>query len=300
MGSWGVGLYQNDVGMDVQGTYRDCRKIGFRGGDLAAIVLDTASIGASPESEDEIVGYLALADLLWKDGALPTEMRQTALRLIEAPMLLQRWEDRSSQRKQKAVLDTLAKRLASPQPVKPAPAAPPYIERCDFEIGEILAYPHPEGAWTLLRVIAYFTRFRGRSPICEVLDREPGPIPPPAELHQDGSFKKLVGVPIWGAARPAEQIAFLIKEGRLPPGATWTDYEDQMISPHIPIIRRSERDPHFHRAKRLGVKVPSQRPFLNDWFVARNAWTTWKDLPDRLESYFGEEDEYSEDDTELR
>lgn len=45
MGSWGVGLYQNDVGLDVQGTYRDCRKMGFRGGELAAIVLESAAIG---------------------------------------------------------------------------------------------------------------------------------------------------------------------------------------------------------------------------------------------------------------
>jgi hypothetical protein len=298
MGSWGVGLYQNDVGLDVQNTYRDCRKMGFRGGDLAGIVLETAAIGASPEGEDEIVGYLALADLLWKDGALPADMRATALRLIEAPTLLQRWDDAGDRRKQKALLDALAKRLAAPQPVKPGRAKPPYIEQCAFEVDEILAYPYPDGAWTLLRVIAYFTRFRGKSPICEVLDREPGPIPSPDEI-KDIRFKKRVGQPIWGAAKPAEQVAFLIREGRLPPGATWTDYEDQMIAPHIPIIRRSDRDPHFHRAKRLGVKVPSQRPFLGDWWVPTNAWTTWKDLPARLEEYFAEEQAYPEDDTEL-
>ena len=294
MGSWGVGLYQNDVGLDVQGTYRDCRKMGFRGGELAAIVLESAAVGDSPAGEDEIVGYLALADLLWKDGALPAAMRETALRLTAAPALLERWEDARERKKQAALLAALAKRLASPQPAKAAPAKPPYIEQCDFGIGEIIAYPHPEGAWTLLRVIAYWTRFRGRSPICEVLDREPGAIPAPAALAGI-AFKKRVGQPIWGAAKPAEQLAWLIQEGRLPPGATWADYEDQMIAPHIPIIRRSERDPHFHQVKRLGVSVPSQRPFLGDWWVPRNAWTTWKDLPMRLEEYFGEIEEYRED-----
>jgi hypothetical protein len=316
MGSWGVGLYQNDVGLDVQGTYRDCRKMGFRGGALAAIVREGAGIGDSPEGEDEIVGYLALADLLWKDGALPAAMRDTALRLIADQLqrprlpsdppptlpspsrgegiLLQRWEDARDRKKQAALLAALAKRLASPQPAKAAPAKPPYVEQCDFGIGEIIAYPHPAGAWTLLRVIAYWTRFRGRSPICEVLDREPGAIPAPGELAGI-AFKKRVGQPIWGAAKPAEQLAFLIAEGRLPPGATWADYEDQMIAPHIPIIRRSERDPHFHLVKRLGASVPSQRPFLGDWWVPRNAWTTWKDLPMRLEEYFGEIEEYREE-----
>ncbi len=294
MGSWGVGLYQNDVGLDVQGTYRDCRKMGFRGAELAGIVLETAAIGAAPKEEDETVGYLALADLLWKDGSLPAEMRDTALRLIKEPMLRERWEDARDRKKQATLLEALATRLASRQKAKPAPAKPPYIEQCEFGIGEIIAYPYPEGAWTLLRVIAYFTRFRGRSPICEALDREPGPLPAPAELAGVG-FKKRVGQPIWGEARPEVQLAFLIKEGRLPPGATWADYEEQMIAPHIPVIRRRESDPHFHRVKRLGVTVPSQRPFLGHWWVATNAWTTWKDLPMQLQAYFAEIEEYRDD-----
>jgi len=293
MGSWGVGLYQNDVGLDVRGTYRDGRKMGFRGDELAAIVLDGAAIGASPAGEDEIIGYLALADLLWKDGMLPAEMRETALRLTAAPVLLESWEDARDRRKQAALLTSLAKRLAAPQPAAPAPGKPPYIEQCDFGIGEIIAYPHPAGAWTLLRVIAYWTRFRGRSPICEVLDRKPGALPAPAALAGIG-FKRRVGQPIWGALRQEEHVAKLIEFGRLPPGATWADYEDQMIAPHIPIIRRSERDPHFHKARRLGTTVPSQRPFLGDWWVPRNAWTTWKDLPGRLEEYFGPQPEWSE------
>lgn len=294
MGSWGTGLYQNDVGLDVRNTYRDCRKMGYRGEDLAAIVLESAAIGAAPEGEDEAVGYLALADLLWKDGMLAPEMRDMALRLTKKPALVEQFEDARDRKKQAALLEALAKKLASRQPAKPAPAKPPYIEQCDFEIGEILAYPHPQGQWTLLRVIAYFTRFRGKSPICEVLDREPGPLPAPSELRGIG-FKKRVGQPIWGDAKPDVQLAYLIKEGRLPAGATWADYEAQMIAPHIPIVRRSERDPDFHKAQRLGVTVPSQRPFLGPWWVATNAWTTWKDLPARLESYFGEIEEYRDD-----
>jgi hypothetical protein len=50
MGSWGVGLYQNDVGLDVRGTYRDCRKMGFRGDELAAIVRDGAALGDAPKA----------------------------------------------------------------------------------------------------------------------------------------------------------------------------------------------------------------------------------------------------------
>ena len=41
MGTWGAGLYQSDVATDVRAVYRDCKKLGFSGNDLAAIVLDT-------------------------------------------------------------------------------------------------------------------------------------------------------------------------------------------------------------------------------------------------------------------
>ncbi len=298
MGSWGTGLYQSDIGLDVRGIYRECKKFGFRGGELAAVVRDTLGLGPKTESEDVALAHLALADLLWKDGMLPEDLRDAALRLIKTPALHPRWDDRKSQRAQQVQLDKLAKQLASPQRATAARTKPPYIEQCDFETGEILAYPHPEGAWTLLRVIAYFTRFRGKSPICEVLDWEGRELPSAAAI-KNIPFKKRIGIPIIGAARPEETVASLIEMQRLPKGATWSDYEDQMIAPHIPIIRMSERDPHFHKAKRLGIKAPSQRPFLNHWYVPTNAWTGWKDLPARLDEYFAPEPVWPEDDTEL-
>ena len=36
--------HQNDGALDVQNVYRDCKKIGFRGGDLASVVLETAAV----------------------------------------------------------------------------------------------------------------------------------------------------------------------------------------------------------------------------------------------------------------
>ena len=298
MGSWGTGLYQSDTGLDVRGIYRECKKFGFRGGELAAVVRDTLGLGTKAESEDDIISHLALADLLWKDGMLPKDLRDAALRLIKDPALLRRWDDAKSQRQQQAQLEKLAKQLGAPQRAEAAKTKPPYIEQCDFETGEILAFPHPEGAWTLLRVIAYFTRFRGKSPICEVLDWEGRELPSAAAI-KDIPFRKRPGTPIIGAARPEETVASLIEMQRLPKGATWSDYEDQMIAPHIPIVRMSERDPHFRRINRLGIKAPSQRPFLNHWFVPTNAWTTWKDLPARLDEYFAPDPVWPEDDTEL-
>ena len=96
---------------------------------------------------------------------------------------------------------------------------------------------------------------------------------------------------ILGAAVPEAMLAGLIEAGRLPPDGTWEDYEAQMAAPHIPVVRIAEKDPAFRKVVRLGVEVPATRPFTSDWFIATNAWTSWKDLPARVENYFGDWDE---------
>jgi hypothetical protein len=142
-----------------------------------------------------------------------------------------------------------------------------------------------------LRVIAYFT---AAAPAPSAgLGREGRKLP--RFGHQEHSIAR---GQILGASRP-DTVASQIELQRLPPGATFTDYEDQMIAPHIPLIRMSDRDPFFHKVKRLDIKAPSQRPFLSHWFVPTNAWITWKDLPLRLEEYFAPDPVWPEDDTEL-
>ena len=286
MGAWGAGLYQNDAALDVRSVYRDCRRIGFRGGDLAAIVLETAAVDPAARQEDSAPAYLALADLLWKDGMLPDDVRRTALGLIADASLHPHWDEAAMNKKQRVVFDTLAAKLASRQP----PASPLrrqlYLEQCDFEIGEVLAFPWPDGKWTLLNVVAYFTKFRGKSPICEVLDWRKRSIPL-ASVMEGLPLRKPRDAVVIGAARPEESVSGLIEAGRLPAGATWKDFEEQMTFPHIPLIRMSDRDPHFHKAQRTGVRIAPRRPFLSHWFVPTNAWTAWKDLPAKLDGYFG-------------
>ncbi len=285
MGTWGAGLYQNDVATDVRDVYRNVRKLGFSGSELADIVLGTIGIKTAKD-EDGQIAHLALADLLWNDGTLPAALKQTALRLIKNPALSERFEDDASRGKQRKMLDALAAKLNAPQPAAKA-HKPPYIEQCDFAIGEVLACPLPRGKWALLRVIAHFTRFRGTSPICEALAWNIAAIPPTAKIKKL-RFLRRKNIPILGEARKDEMLKGLIDHKRLPPGATWQDYVDQYVAPQIPIIRVSERDPHFHKIVRTGINTPSERPFCGDWWVGTNAWTTWKELWMRLEGYFSD------------
>ena len=285
MGTWGTGLYQSDVAEDVRATYRDCKKLGFSGSDLAEMVLETA--GASPDSEDGKLAQLALADLMCKDRMLPKALQRAALRIVESPELPARFDDAASRKKHRKMLDALGAKLAAATP-DDAKRKPPYIERCDFAIGEVLACPLPRGKWALLRVVAYHTRFRGKSPICEALAWNLAAIPPAAKIGKL-RFLRQKNLPILGELKKEEMLAGLIAHKRLPKGATWQDYVDQYSGPYIPVIRVSERDPQFHKVVRTGVSTPPARPFHSDWWVATNAWTTWKDLWMKLEGYFSDE-----------
>jgi hypothetical protein len=287
MGTWGTGLYQSDIASDVRDVYRSCKKLGFADEDLVSVVLDTVGL-SSVDSEDYAPAYLALADLLSKDGMLPDDVQETALDLIRGAKLPERFEDVASRRKHAAVLQELAKRLRSAPRRRTAARKAPYIERCDFAVGEVLACPLPRGGWALLRVVAYHTRFRGKSPICEALAWNIAAIPPAARIKRL-RFLRQKNIPVLGELKKEEMLRGLIEHKRLPAGATWQDYVDQYTGPYIPIIRVSERDPHFHRVVRTSVSTPSERPFHSDWWVARNAWTTWKDLWMKLEGYFSDE-----------
>jgi hypothetical protein len=286
MGTWGTGLYQSDVAADVRDVYRDCKKLGFSGGELAAIVLET--VGAeSAKDEDGQLAHLALADLLARDGMLPAALMQTALGIIKSSALPARFEDAASRNKHQKMLDALAAKLSAAKPGDAKTRKPPYIEQCDFAIGEVLAYPLPRGGWTLLRVVAYRTRFRGKSPICEVLAWSIPAVPPAAKIKRL-RFMRQKNIPILGELKKEEMLSGLIEHKRLPKGATWQDYVDQYTGPYIPVIRASERHPHFHKVVRTDVNTPSERPFCSDWWVARNAWTTWKDLWMKLEGHFSD------------
>jgi hypothetical protein len=124
-----------------------------------------------------------------------------------------------------------------------------------------------------------------KSPVLEVLDwQEPG-LPDETAAHKL-KWRRLPHAVVMGELRQEETLANLKAAGHLPPHATWADYDAQMAAPHIPAIRVSERDPAYHRMRRLGFIVPETRPFTSDYFIATNAWTRWKDLPAKLEDYF--------------
>lgn len=286
MGSWGPRLYDNDSASDVRDVYRACKKLGFTGEALAQLVSQTAALDDLP-GEEGALARLALADLLLKDGMLTKARQEAALELI-GNAATSAFDDPADRKKHAKMLARLSEKIAAARPAPARQGKPPFVEQCDFAIGEVLGFPLPKGGWALLGVIAYCGWFGGKSPICEVLAWNVPAIPSAANIRRL-RFKKRKNIPILGSAHKRETLQGLIASRHLPPGATWSDYVDQYAAPHIPIVCVAERDPHFRKVVRTGIVTPSERPFLGLWWVPRNAWTTWKELPVRLEEYFSEE-----------
>jgi hypothetical protein len=92
MGVDGVGLFQDDVAMDVCAAFDDALERGLTPGQAADSVL------ADPpwpldDTDDGPVTWLALAALLLREGALRDDVRDQAQQVIASGAALARWEE---------------------------------------------------------------------------------------------------------------------------------------------------------------------------------------------------------------
>lgn len=120
MGTWGVGLFQDDVAMDVRNAFDDALAQGLTPGQAADDIL------ANPpwpldDFDDGPVIWLALAALLLREGALRDDVLDQAAQVIATGAALDRWNEASDadQVARKRVLEQFATLLergrATPQ-----------------------------------------------------------------------------------------------------------------------------------------------------------------------------------------
>lgn len=170
MGASGVQLFDDDIAADVRDIYVELLRRGQENPTAAASVMEEFRdlIG----TEDESVLWLALAAVQWKYGLLQPEILNRALRVIEDGSDLHRWTFNAANLNQhREVLAALADRLKStnlsPRTVRLRKTLPP---RCDWQLGEVVAYRLTDGRFILLRIV---TVDRGRFDdrvVCELLD----------------------------------------------------------------------------------------------------------------------------------
>jgi hypothetical protein len=185
MGVWGTDIFSDDIASDIRRRYRDLVGDGFTGEQATDILLEEY-----PEVvDDPEVGplfWLALAATQWRCGRLEPRVQAKALEVIDSGSDLERWqEDPQLLIKRRAVLSNLRATLLSPQPPQKK-IRKRFRNTCEWEIGEIIGYRLPSGAFALLRVIDYFVDLGGTSPIFEVLDWVGQEIPPREVLETIG------------------------------------------------------------------------------------------------------------------
>src|SRR5262245_3734214 len=112
MGTWGTGLYSDDLAADLRTDSRDC--IGEGLSAAAAVDRLMAEYASSIDDPDEgTVFWLALADVGWRLGHLDERVRQKALKIISDGHDVTRWVSASDRRKRERILAKLRDQLLS-------------------------------------------------------------------------------------------------------------------------------------------------------------------------------------------
>jgi hypothetical protein len=112
MGSWGVGVFSDDLALDIRGEWRDAL---LRREDPVAAsrrIAERFGIGGDP---DEVTSWVALAAAQHETGHLQPDVRDQALHLIDAGTGLELWEESGLLDARRAVLERLAAKLRGPQ-----------------------------------------------------------------------------------------------------------------------------------------------------------------------------------------
>ena len=172
MGTWGIGVFDDDVASDVKDQYLSFLEEGYVGSKATKeVVAQFAEV--IEDSDDGCVFWIALAAVQSEVGRLERTVKQRALKIIAEGKDLKRWENDSKAIKlRRSVLTELAKRLKGRQPKRrrmdqAASRIPPFTH---LQIGQIFAYRLRSGKWTLIRMTNITRDLGGEYPNLQLMD----------------------------------------------------------------------------------------------------------------------------------
>ena len=165
MGTWGTGIFANDVATDVRDEYRSLLGDGLSGQEATVALLQRMG-DVAEDDDDSVPFWLALAATQSQLGLLETRVKDRANAIIDSGADLQRWEQEApsevSQRRR--ALATLRARLTGEQP-PPKKVTPRKPLQPKFTPGEIIAYRLDDGRFLLLRVVGHATEQHSRDTV---------------------------------------------------------------------------------------------------------------------------------------
>ncbi|MGN0496481.1 MAG: hypothetical protein ACI4GW_09680 [Lachnospiraceae bacterium] len=110
MSTWGTGLYQNDIGIEVRDDYKNKLRAGKCEYDAYNEIIQEYK--NEMVDEDDIYNvWFALADTMWNLGRLNEEIKNIVLNLIPSENVEKRWNSQKDILRRRYVLEELEKKL---------------------------------------------------------------------------------------------------------------------------------------------------------------------------------------------
>jgi hypothetical protein len=176
MGTWGPGIFSDDVARDVRDAWRDALMDGLDDATATKRVLEELH-AAFDDEDDAVVAWLALAAAQHETGRLQLLVRDRALAIIDAGGDLDSWRNESAafRRAREKALATLAEKLCGPQPAPKTPKRPkPRVS--PLEIGDVV-HVRGEREEGLFVVVGIAETSLGTEPVLAELLWEGGRVP---------------------------------------------------------------------------------------------------------------------------
>lgn len=139
MGTWGAGIFDNDLSGDVKTAYLDLLREGYTTEQATRRLLaDYADLLAADSQDDAEDFWLGLAAIQWTYGRLVESVKEKACRILTAPSAY--FEDPAEAKKRKQIeRDWLQRLQGDMPPPKKIKVRKPFA--CPWSIGDIFALP---------------------------------------------------------------------------------------------------------------------------------------------------------------
>jgi hypothetical protein len=112
MGTWGAGIFDDDISLDVQAEYEEAIEDGLSVKKATNLILEIYEDVLSDDDEGPMV-FLALAAIQLEKGHIQEKIKEKALNIIESEAGLERWNslEKDELNKRKEVLNDLRNKL---------------------------------------------------------------------------------------------------------------------------------------------------------------------------------------------
>ena len=169
MGTWGTGLYSDDIACDVRDDYKDILGDGIPEPEATKRLMEQWESELS-DPDTASVFWLTLADVQWNLGRLQENVKLEAQSVIEKGSDVTRWlPDKKLVIKRKGVLERLSQKLETPLSAEKK-VKKRFTDSTDWNLGDVYSLRLKSGKLALLHVIGFHQDRGGRGPVCEVLE----------------------------------------------------------------------------------------------------------------------------------